>query len=48
MAWTARHGDDLVETMETEAELQAHCVELAKLIRSSTHFVAYTGAGICE
>jgi NAD-dependent SIR2 family protein deacetylase len=46
MAWTARQGEDLVEHIESEKELDAHCKELARLIGDARHMVAYTGAGI--
>ncbi len=46
MAWTARKGEDLLEHVESDAELDAHCRELARLIVESRHMVAYTGAGI--
>jgi hypothetical protein len=46
MAWTARKGEDLVEHHESEAQLDVHCKELARLIGDAEHFVAYTGAGI--
>jgi len=44
--WAEYDGDRLIETFDPPAELDVKCAQLAAMIMSAKHVIAFTGAGI--